>query len=428
MLFASIRPLLFALVLAPMLTCNSLSVLAQTEQAAPVSLPSFLSSSLHSFPVNLPPDLADASANLFAGNEVKAFRMLPSSAEQRWFSISLDLSGYERQALTLIIDLPLMEYAEMYILSGETLIASERMGAIVPPSQVANPDRLPAISFFVPEGAELIEAYLNITAVQRSRPPVILLEQAGYVARTYQELLAQGAFFATLLMSLFLSLLFYRHARNRQLLMVAVFSAGNVLLLLCITGMGRVLLWGESGEATLRFVLTAAGMIIFSLAQLGLMSLPRSQLNIATRGLLDLLIYSMPVAIALVLLAPFTFVTDWLISPLFYTAAAVTIATAVIATLNQRKVSRAARYLGLSWAVIAVGYTTLVFYRVQFLISGTFFKLCSQGLAFVSLCLLLFAIMEYARATSQHLVQIDLAARTKSLLLAVFLRVSCCLS
>ena len=328
---------------------------------------------------------------------------LGMSNSAHWFSINLSGEPLLGEDLVLSLNTPDLDKIEFYFIQNNAIVSQALAGDSIPFSQQKFPYRIPVIPFELADKGGQTRIFFRVTSSSGVEIPLRLSTISLLTAEQQSPLVFSGALIVLFLAFFCISLILYIYTREAQFQGITLFFAGALAFLMCQTGLGRILFWGESVETNNRLSLIAGAGIIASLCMIGRSLRFHHQYQDMANRVLRFLTYSMlPVALFF-LLIPFQQLTAHMVVPLLLLALLVLIGVLFMATITAIQGSKAAMYLVSSWVLIILSYTTLLAYKFRLVEREASLQNTGEVIAILAGIFLLLSVAEFIRSQRDEL-------------------------
>lgn len=335
------------------------------------------------------------------------------SDSTHWFKVELRGRQLEERALLLVLQDATLDRVGYGIVRSGQVAERGVLGDTVPLAEIDLPYRFPLLQFVMPEDGGPVSIYLQVISRGGIELPLTLTTFAKFNAGQQGQLTFFGALLAFFFIGFCVCALLYYNFRDRSFLGYTLFFGGTIPFFLAQTGIGRVWLWGDYGDANNRIALVTATLLIVSICQLGLsLSLDfryRDSVNIVLRFLSWLML---PTALYF-LLMPVTDISSGNISTLMLTGLLAALVVCVMAAISAAQGSRVALYLFLSWALIIVSYSSMLIYKFLPVERSDASSVLAEALAIAAGVMLLLSIAELVRGKNEELATVRRETRAK---------------
>jgi len=330
-----------------------------------------------------------------------------------WAYLEITTRESINESLVLSVDSSILDRLDFYFVQGDTLVAHETAGDIIPFREMEQPYRIPIVPFSLAPVGETTTVYIRTVSSSGIELPVKLSTMGAVAIQQQGQLAFFGAFFAMFLISFLICTAYYLTMKDREFLGYMWFFAASIPFFLTQTGMGRVWLWGNSETLNNRVAFVAGVGLIVSMSYLGQamsQKIPyRDQVNVVLRYVSYLMI---PAGLYFAL-APLYSITAETVAMVLMLGFAMTVAVFVISGITASQGSRSALYLLCSWGLIIIAFATNLAYRLEFMERVDTAMMISEGLMILAACALLLSMFEYVRNKNEELNQFKVETQAK---------------
>lgn len=335
------------------------------------------------------------------------------SNSAHWFYIQLSASSPFNEDLIITLDSAVLDRVEFFFLQDNAVIRQTVVGDTIPVSQLEQPFRIPAIPFELDSGNVTTEILFRATSSSGVEIPLTLMTTSQFAVKQQGELPFLGALLAMFFLCFVSCAIMFYFMRDKPFLAFSLFFGGAVVFFLAQSGLGRVWIWGEIGEANSRISLFAACILVTSLCLLGQIITLESRYRELINIVLRFTTYAMLLLSVYFVIIPFEQITADNVIPLMVLALLIAFTVMIMAGITALQGSKTALYLFSSWLLLILAYSAFLAYKVSLIERAALIPLTAETLSVGSALLLLMAIAEFIRSKNEQFTEARLETKAK---------------
>ena len=344
----------------------------------------------------------------------QAIPTLGFSASAHWFAVTITGEELKGTELAISVEAPTTDRIEFYIQQDNHAIESYLAGDTVPMSEQAMAYHIPIFPFSIDSDTNETRVYFRVNSQSGIELPIYLTTMQQFVKDQQSENAFFGGFFVFFLVCFTTCWVVYYFQRDRQFLGYTLFFGSSFMLILTISGIGKVWFWGESAELSNRLSYSSGAILIASFCLLG------QSLNLTGKFrdraviILRFIAYSMVPTSLYFLLLPLEFISGGNIQFLLSLGFVVALTVFIMATVSAAQGSRVATYLVMAWGFLILAFLSLLVYKFNLIERSSISALIGESFLALSGLALLLSLAEFVRSKNEAFAQINLDARAKS--------------
>jgi len=335
------------------------------------------------------------------------------SNSAHWFGIILTGENMLEEDLVLTLNAPVLDRAEFYFIQNNQIIRRSVVGDTIPLAELDYPYRIPVVPFHLNALEVETRIFMRATSAVGVEIPLTLTTLGQFTAEQQSTMPFLGGLLSLFSLCFLFSGILYYFMRDTPFLAYTMFFGGAVIFFLTQTGLGRIWIWGENGEANSRISMLSGCLLLASFCLIGqgitLQSRYRDSINIV----LKFLTYAMAPAALYFLIIPFQQITADTVMPLMILSLLITITVLAMAAVAALQGSRTATYLFSSWLLIILAYGSFFAYKINLIERAETSTTTGELLAIGAALLLLMSIAEFIRSKSEEFVEARLETKAK---------------
>ncbi len=335
------------------------------------------------------------------------------SNSAHWFGIILTGENMLEEDLVLTLNTPVLDRAEFYFIQNNQIIRRSVVGDSIPLAELDYPYRIPVVPFHLNALEVETRIFMRATSAVGVEIPLTLTTLGQFTAEQQSTMPFLGGLLSLFTLCFLFSGILYYFMRDTPFLAYTMFFGGAVIFFLTQTGLGRIWIWGENGEANSRISMLSGCLLLASFCLIGqgitLQSRYRDSINIV----LKFLTYAMAPAALYFLIIPFQQITADTVMPLMILALLITITVLTMAGVAALQGSRTATYLFSSWLLIILAYGSFFAFKINLIERAETSTTTGELLAIGAALLLLMSIAEFIRTKSEEFVEARLETKAK---------------
>ena len=335
------------------------------------------------------------------------------SNSAHWFGIILTGENMLEEDLVLTLNTPVLDRAEFYFIQNNQIIRRSVVGDSIPLAELDYPYRIPVVPFHLNALEVETRIFMRATSAVGVEIPLTLTTLGQFTAEQQSTMPFLGGLLSLFSLCFLFSGILYYFMRDTPFLAYTMFFGGAVIFFLTQTGLGRIWIWGENGEANSRISMLSGCLLLASFCLIGqgitLQSRYRDSINIV----LKFLTYAMAPAALYFLIIPFQQITADTVMPLMILALLITITVLTMAGVAALQGSRTATYLFSSWLLIILAYGSFFAFKINLIERAETSTTTGELLAIGAALLLLMSIAEFIRTKSEEFVEARLETKAK---------------
>lgn len=343
----------------------------------------------------------------------QAVPTLGLSSSAHWFSIVLTGEQMADEGLVLSTEAASLDRLDFYFINDNEPLIHRYAGDTVPFSELDQPYRIPVVPFaLAPENQET-RIYFRAFSQSGVEIPLTLTTMNLLAAEQQGQLTFFGAFFVFFFLCFCICTIVYFIFHEKIFLGYTLFFAGSIAFFLAQTGMGRVLMWGESGELNNRIAYISGALLISSICMLGQSLSFEARYRDSIDILLRFLAFAMMPAAVYFAIIPFGQISSENVLVMIYIGLAVALTVFVMAGISAVQGSRVAIYLFCTWALLILAYASMLAYKFSFVERSATSSLLGDSLMVLAAISLLLSLAEYARNKNEQFAEARLETKAK---------------
>ena len=335
------------------------------------------------------------------------------SNSAHWFGIILTGENMLEEDLVLTLNAPVLDRAEFYFIQNNQIIRRSVVGDSIPLAELDYPYRIPVVPFHLNALEVETRIFMRATSAVGVEIPLTLTTLGQFTAEQQSTMPFLGGLLSLFTLCFLFSGILYYFMRDTPFLAYTMFFGGAVIFFLTQTGLGRIWIWGENGEANSRISMLSGCLLLASFCLIGqgitLQSRYRDSINIV----LKFLTYAMAPAALYFLIIPFQQITADTVMPLMILSLLITITVLAMAAVAALQGSRTATYLFSSWLLIILAYGSFFAFKINLIERAETSTTTGELLAIGAALLLLMSIAEFIRTKSEEFVEARLETKAK---------------
>lgn len=335
------------------------------------------------------------------------------SKSAHWFYITLTSDDRIDEDLMLSLDSAVLDRVEFYFVRDGRIVRELLVGDTIPVSQLSYPFRTPAIQFNLNAGDMDTRIYFRAISSTGVEIPLTLTTVSQFAALQQNTLLFLGALLALFTLCFASCAIVLYFMRDKPFFAFTLFFGSAVLFFLAQSGLGRLWLWGEHGEANSRIGLFASCLLVASLCLIGQIITLHSRYRDLGNIVLRFLTYGMFLLAVYFLVIPFEQISAENVIPLMILALLIGLSVLTMAGITALQGSRTALYLFSSWLLMLLAYSSFLVYKLNLIERAASASVTGQTLSIGSALLLLMAIAEFIRAKNEEFLEARIETKAK---------------
>ncbi|MCB1559837.1 MAG: GGDEF domain-containing protein [Xanthomonadales bacterium] len=186
--------------------------------------------------------------------------------EGMWFHLRLRNPGIEDPNWLLMVNYPLIDYLEVYIITADGNVSHRRSGDRVAFAERAIPMREPNFALSLPPG-EVVEVFLRAESQSSMQVPLVVAPAADFLADRIPGNQALGMYYGVLAALGLYNLILHLSVRDRIFLWYVVYLVSFGILVAVLNGLAFQYLWPAFPDFGNRFLIVSIPLALMAMLQ-----------------------------------------------------------------------------------------------------------------------------------------------------------------
>lgn len=171
--------------------------------------------------------------------------------------------------LVLTLNTPVLDRAEFYFIQNNQIIRRSVVGDTIPLAELDYPYRIPVVPFHLNAQEVETRIFMRATSAVGVEIPLTLTTLGQFTAEQQSTMPFLGGLLSLFTLCFLFSGILYCFMRDTPFLAYTMFFGVAVIFFLTQTGLGRIWIWGENGEANSRISMLSGCLLLASFCLIG---------------------------------------------------------------------------------------------------------------------------------------------------------------